>query len=67
MNKSKQDQDQIQNLKAEIARIKSIEQNFEDVKVSFCVKHRIICYQRTEKFHFYLAIFTCLEKEKLFW
>lgn len=36
-SKSKLDQDQIQNLKAEISRIKSIEQDFEDVKVSLCV------------------------------
>lgn len=68
MNKSKQDQDQIQNLKAEIARIKSIEQNFEDVKVSFLCKtsSNLLSAHRKVSF-FILAIFTYLEKEKLFW
>ena len=54
-NKSKLDQDQIQSLKAEIARIKSIEQDFEDIKVSFFVAQ--------SRFHV-SPKFSCLEENR---
>jgi hypothetical protein len=59
-NRSKQDQDQIQSLKSEIARIKSIEQSFEEVKVSWF----LYIPENTQKFSFFFWRISCFKVKK---
>lgn len=69
MNKSKQDQDQIQSLKSEIARIKSIEQNFEQVQVSFsCIAaEKNLLSHRKVSFFWRFSHVIKWGKRKFFW